>query len=107
VLAFLTLPEKVLIVLVFPRTYIVKLFHKASGSGAQGGGAPDKLYDGLSGNVCSLDMPHEQLNHLLHGRLLPHPLAILPNMISIGWVGAYQFPPLYLRGLFGVSCTRV
>ena len=52
-------------------------------------------------------MPHPELDGMLRGGTLPHTPAILTDLLSIAWIGSFRVPPLFLRGIFGVSPTRV
>jgi len=81
----LTIPEQLLIALAFPRTYIVKLYPKNRGTNVDGRQPklpPDQLYDAWCGNVCSLDMPHPELDDMLRGGKLPHPPSVLADLVS-------------------------
>lgn len=106
----LSLAEQLLVALAFPRAYIVKLFPKdrrTDTSSRQRRLPNNMLFDALSGNVCSVDMPHAELDDMLRGGKLPHPPKILADLLSIAWVGTFRVPPQYLRGSFGISRTRV
>jgi hypothetical protein len=103
----LTFPEKILIALAIPRSYIIKLQPKSDNARH----LPfDQRNDALIGNVCSLAMPHERIQAMLNGELsnhLPHHPRILADVISIAFVGVGKCPPSYLRGYFNVSRARV
>lgn len=104
----LTFAERILIQLAFPRAYLVKLQPKRrSNSGAQCSIPHDQLFDGLSGSVCSVKMPADDVIQMLEGKLvntptLPSPPIVLAHTISIAYLGFGKAPPYYLRNLFVV-----
>ena len=108
-LQILTMAERLLVQLAFPRVYLVKLRPKAqTSSGAALGLPAEQLHDGLSGSICSVRMPpSNDIVDMLKGNLtvarsMPNPLLLLAHTISVAYVGFGKVPPYYLRNLFTV-----
>lgn len=90
----LTLAERILIQLAFPRAYLVKLQPKKRTNMP-----PDQLFDGISGSVCSVKMPADEVIQMLEGKIankptLPNPPLVLAHTISIAYLGFGKTPPL-------------
>jgi hypothetical protein len=102
----LTLAERILVQLAFPRVYLVKLQpKKRRATGAPMALPADQLFDGISGSVCSVKMPTDEVVCMLEGKLanaptLPNPSLILAHTISVAYLGFGKTPPYYLRNLF-------
>ena len=100
-LACLTLVEKILIGRGIPRMKLIKLQPKKKH-------LPDHLLNtAFTGNVCTFDMPHPDLESMISGHYLPHPPSILPDLVSVAFVGPGKAPPSYLKGILGVSRSRL
>lgn len=112
-LQVLTLAERILIQLAFPRVYLVKLRpKKRTSTGNPLPIPPSQLHDGLSGSVSSVQMPTTGILQMLEGTLnskrsLPNPSDVLAHTISIAYLGFGNAPPYYLRGLFNVRRKAV
>lgn len=109
----LTLAERILIQLAFPRVYLVKLRpKKRTSTGKPLPMSPSQLHDGLSGSVSSVQMPTTGILQMLEGTLnskrsLPNPSNVLAHTISVAFLGFGNVPPYYLRGLFSVRRKAV
>lgn len=67
----------------------------------------EQLFDGISGSVCSVKMPTDEVVQMLEGKLantptLPNPPLILAHTISVAYLGFGKTPPYFLRNLFTV-----
>ncbi|KAG8726923.1 hypothetical protein FRC11_014221, partial [Ceratobasidium sp. 423] len=98
VLAELTLPERLLIALRFPRAYIVKLFLKSSNSTDH----PLATQTQLKGNVTTYHANVKAVEQMLKGELMPRKTSILPTLIAITFIGQSSLAKSKLKSLFRV-----
>lgn len=103
-LAFLTLPERILIAKYFPAAYIIKLFPKK-----KGGRHWDKrqMYSGLRGNVSTYRLDQAQISTIVDGTVMPQAVELLAATIGITFVGPGNLPERTLPSMFRVRRTRV
>ncbi|PCH40663.1 hypothetical protein WOLCODRAFT_168087 [Wolfiporia cocos MD-104 SS10] len=94
----LTLPEKQLIALVYPRVFVFKLYPKKLG------GRRDErtLQYGMRGTVTTFSLDMAGVSTMLEGRLMPRPPSLLASVISVTFIGAGRLPKDKLRGIFRV-----
>jgi hypothetical protein len=98
VLATLTLPERLLIGLRFPRAYVVKLYLK-SGRGTD---HPLATQTQLKGNVTTYHTNVDAVKQMLEGQLMPRKASILPSLLAITFVGSTNLIKSWLKSLFRV-----
>jgi hypothetical protein len=103
-LAYLTLPERILIAKYFPAAYIIKLYPKK-----KGGRYWDKrqLYSGLRGNVSTYQLDQSQIASMIDGLIMPQPASLLAATIGITFVGPKNLPEKCMPDMFRVRRTRV
>jgi hypothetical protein len=103
-LAYLTLPERLLIAKYFPAAYIIKLYPKTKGARHW-----DKrqLYSGLKGNVSTYQLDQTQIASMVDGTIMPQHPTVLAATIGITFVGPKNLPDRGLPDLFKVRRTRV
>ena len=103
-LAYLTLPERILIAKFFPAAYVIKLYPKKKGAHYW-----DKrqMYSGLRGNVSTYQLDQAQITSMIDGSIMPQPANILAATIGITFVGPKNLPERCLPDLFRVRRTRV
>ena len=103
-LAFLTLPERLLIAKYFPAAYIIKLYPKKKGARQW-----DKrqMYNGLRGNVSTFQLDQGQIASMIDGTILPQDAKVLAATIGITFVGPKNLPDKCLPDIFKVRRTRV
>jgi uncharacterized protein DUF6570 len=103
-LAYLTLPERILIAKYFPAAYIIKLFPKKKGARYW-----DKrqMYSGLRGNVSTYQLDQAQISSMIDGTIMPQAPTILAAIIGITFVGPKNLPERCLPDMFRVRRTRV
>jgi uncharacterized protein DUF6570 len=103
-LAYLTLPECILITKIFPAAYIFKLYPKKKGARHW-----DKrqMYSGLRGNVSMYQLDQAQITSMIDGTIMPQPAKVLAAMIGITFVGPKNLPERCMPDMFRVRRTRV
>jgi hypothetical protein len=103
-LAYLTLPERLLIAKYFPAAYIIKLFPKKKGARYW-----DKrqMYSGLRGNVSTYQLDQAQIASMVDGTILPQSAKVLAATIGITFVGPKNLPDKGLPDMFKVRRLRV
>lgn len=103
-LAYLTLPERILIAKYFPAAYIIKLYPKKKGARFW-----DKrqMYSGLRGNVSTYQLDQAQISSMIDGSIMPQAAKILAATIGITFVGPKNLPERCLPDMFRVRRTRV
>ncbi|KEP46117.1 putative ATP-dependent DNA helicase pif1, partial [Rhizoctonia solani 123E] len=94
----LSLPERLLIALRYPRAFIVKLFLK----GGNGSDHPLALQSRLKGNVTTYHANVDAVKEMLQGQLMPRKTSILPSLIAITFVGRSVVEKSRLKSLFRV-----
>lgn len=103
-LAYLTLPERLLIAKYFPAAYIIKLYPKKKGARHW-----DKrqMYCGLRGNVSTYQLDQGQIASMIDGTIMPQQAKILAATIGITFVGPKNLPEKSLPDIFKVRRSRV
>ncbi|KAM6492122.1 hypothetical protein JOM56_005398, partial [Amanita muscaria] len=94
----LTFPEQMLIALLYPRVFVFKLYPKDLNYRPDG----STLQRGLRGNVSTYELDIEGATSMIQGRLMPRPVAILPSLISITFIGRGQLSRRSLGSIFRV-----
>ena len=103
-LAFLTLPERLLIAKYFPSAYIIKLYPKKKGARHWD---KSQMYSGLKGNVSTYQLDQKQIASMVDGAIMPHQSKVLAATIGITFVGPKNLPDKGLPDLFKVRRNRV
>lgn len=98
-LQLLTVPESLLISLVYPRVFVMKLFPKTRG---HFGMNSETLQNGMKGNVSTYELNIDALSDMVQGKLMPQPPSILASLIAITFVGHGPLPKRWLKHTFGV-----
>jgi hypothetical protein len=103
-LAYLTLPERLLIAKYYPAAYIIKLFPKKKGARHW-----DKrqMYSGLRGNVSTYQLDQTQISSMIDGTIMPQVSKVLAATIGITFVGPKDLPDKCMPDMFRVRRTRV
>ncbi|KAF8801482.1 hypothetical protein BYT27DRAFT_7262019 [Phlegmacium glaucopus] len=103
-LAFLTLPERLLIAKYFPAAYIIKLFPKKPGAHHW-----DKrqMHSRLKGNVSTYRLDQSQISSMVDGSIFPQMSKILAAMIGVTFVGPKNLPERCMPSMFRVRRNRV
>ena len=103
-LAYLTLPERLLIARYFPAAYIIKIYPKKKGACFW-----DKrqMYSGLKGNVSTYQLDQGQIVSMINGTILPQCTKVLAATIGITFVGPKNLPDSCLPDMFKVRRARV
>ena len=96
-LEILTFSEQMLVALAYPRCFVFKLYPRDGRISD-----PDSLQWGIRGNVTSYELNNEDIFKMVEGKLLPRPLAMLPSVIAVTFVGVGKLPKAWLRRLFRV-----
>ncbi|KAM6490331.1 hypothetical protein JOM56_014308 [Amanita muscaria] len=99
----LSLPEQMLIALLYPWVFVFKLFPKDLHY------RPDaaSLQRGLRGNVCTYELDMAGAASMIQGNLMPRPLAVLPSVISVTFIGQGDLSKKYLKPIFRVRRSVV
>lgn len=84
----LTLPEQMLIALLYPRVYVFKLYPRGRKAGPDG--TDDTLQRGMRGTVSTYTLDHRGVAHMVEGRLMPRPPEVLSSVLSITFIGRKQ-----------------
>jgi hypothetical protein len=91
----LTIAEHLLIALVYPRVFVVKLFPRDN---SRYGLRDDQLQHALRGNVTSFELNSGAIADMLHGNLMPQKASVLASVLSITFIGRGKTPnPAALR----------
>lgn len=103
-LAFLTLPERILIAKFFPAAYIFKLYLKKKGAQFW-----DKLqmYSGLRGNISTYQLNQAQIASMIDGLIMPQHAEVLAATIGITFVGPRNMPERCMPDMFTVRSSHV
>ena len=96
-LSKLTVAERLLIALHYPRCYVYKLYPKGVRVAD-----PSQLQRGMTGNVTTYPFNMQEIAGMLEGALLPRTPAILPSLVAVTYVGAGKVQKKWLRKLFQV-----
>jgi hypothetical protein len=97
-LQVLTVPEQLLIALLYPRVYVFKLFPKKIG----GRRDASTLQRGMRGNVSTYELDMDGILSMVQGNLMPRPPAVLASVISVTFIGLGNLPKQWLRTTFRV-----
>lgn len=97
-LQILTLPEQLLISLVYPRVFVMKLFPKRRQRHVD----PNTLQSGMRGNVSTYELNIDAVANMLQGKLMPRPPNILASLIAITFIGHGPLPRNWLKRTFSV-----
>ncbi|KAG8700858.1 hypothetical protein FRC09_005711 [Ceratobasidium sp. 395] len=97
-LSQLSISERLLIALRFPRGLIIKLYPR----GGRGSDHPDTLQSALRGNVTTYHTNAEDVVRMLEGQLMPRKTSILPSLIAITFIGRGSFDKEKIKPLFRV-----
>ena len=92
----MTLPEQMLIALLYPRVFVFKLHNKS------GLHSSSTLQRGMHGTVCTYELDMDGIASMLQGNLMPRPLSILSSIISVTFVGREKLNLKSLHKLFHV-----
>jgi hypothetical protein len=103
-LAYLTLPERLLIAKYFPAAYIVKLYPKKKGARHWD---RRQMYSGLKGNVSTYQLDQGQISSMIDGSIMPQQASVLAATIGITFVGPKNLPDKGLPEMFKVRRVRV
>lgn len=103
VLAELTIPEQLLIALVYPRVYVFKLYPRLRGYKP----AEESLQRAMRGTVSTFEMDTKGVVSMLEGNLMPRQLSVLASLISVTFVGSGKLPRNWLKKTFRVRRQRV
>jgi hypothetical protein len=103
-LAYLTLPERILIAKYFPAAYVIKLYPKKKGARHW-----DKrqMYSGLRGNVSTYRLDQTQIVSMVDGSIMPQVPKVLAATIGITFVGPKNISERGMPEMFRVRRTRV
>ena len=103
-LAYLTLPERLLIAKYFPAAYIIKLYPKKKGARHWD---QRQMYSGLKGNVSTYQLDQGQISSMIDGTIMPQQTKILAATLGITFVGPKNLPEKSFPSIFKVRRTRV
>ena len=98
-LAFLTLPERLLIAKYFPSAYIIKLYPKKKGARHWD---KSQMYSGLKGNVSMYQLDQKQIVSMVDGAIMLHQSKVLVATIGITFISPKNLPDRGLPDLFKV-----
>jgi hypothetical protein len=102
-LANLTIAEELLIARAHPRCSVFKLFPRKGWAGID----PSTLQRGMRGNVTSYEMNVKDVASMVEGRLLPHPLSLLPNLIAVCIIGKGRISKNVLKHILKVRRSHL
>ncbi|KAL1668374.1 hypothetical protein GGF50DRAFT_35151, partial [Schizophyllum commune] len=97
VLQQLTIPEQLLLALVYPRVFVFKLRPKIGGVMNI-----ESNQRAMRGNVSSYDLDANGIAGMIEGDLLPRPLSILPDLVSVTFIGPGPLPKGWLYSTFKI-----
>ncbi|KAF9236934.1 hypothetical protein BU15DRAFT_33175, partial [Melanogaster broomeanus] len=98
-LKVLSIPEQLLIALIYPRVFIFKLFPKKVG----------RVWDlllcqkAMRGNVTTYTLDMKGIASMVEGSLMPCPPAILASLIAITFIGVGELPKNWMCSIFRVQ----
>ncbi|KAH9958183.1 hypothetical protein BGW80DRAFT_1256941 [Lactifluus volemus] len=96
-LAKLTIPEQLLIALLYPRVFVYKLYNKSWRDQDQ-----TKLQRGMRGTVCTYELNADSVSSMLQGTLMPRPPAVLSSTIVVTFIGREKLNPSRVHSLLRV-----
>ena len=97
----LTLPEQLLVALLYLRVFVFKLYAK---NGHQN---DTTLQRGMRGTVSTYELDIEGIASMVQGNLMPRPVSILSSVISVTFIGRGKLTVRNLRNLFWVRREAV
>ncbi len=97
-LAKLTVPEQMLIALLYPRIFVFKLFPKDKSFRPQ----DCTLQRGMRGNVSTYEQDLPGVAAMVEGHLMPRPVEILSCILTITYVGKQKLAMQALHSTFRV-----
>ncbi|KAF8309321.1 hypothetical protein F5887DRAFT_898842 [Amanita rubescens] len=106
VLKRLSLPEQLLVALVYPRVFVFKLFSRRLNNRYLGGDNPT-LQRAMRGNVCSYDLDTPGIADMIQGNLMPRRPSVLASVIQITLFGQRHLPENWMHNLFRVRCHYI
>ncbi len=98
----LTVPEVMLISLVYIQCFIFKLCPKTFSSGD-----PSMLQRGMMGNITTYKLDMKQIIQMLHGSKMLCPTRILASVITITYISTLKLPKNWLKSTFHVQQQKV
>ncbi|KAF8313902.1 uncharacterized protein EI90DRAFT_2948963 [Cantharellus anzutake] len=101
-IADLTIPEQMLLALVYPHCFVFKM-HPVNSRGID----PDSMQRGMVGNVTSYDMDTGEIIDMLEGRKMPRRTRILSSVIAVTYLGRGHLPKHWLKSTFRVRRRKV
>ncbi|KAK2462221.1 hypothetical protein APHAL10511_005760, partial [Amanita phalloides] len=96
----LTIAEQKLVALIYPQMHVYKLYPKVY-HGETG------LQTVMQGSLSTYALNIDKISHMITGKLMPHPLAILPSVIAMLYVGKAKLPRDALKSLLHVWRVKV
>ena len=93
----LSIAEVILILLVYIRCYIFKLYPKT-----YIGSDPSVLQQGMVGNVTTYKLNTKDIIDMLRGKKMPRPMKILSSVIMVTYIGTTKLPKTWLKSTFRV-----
>jgi hypothetical protein len=96
-LSRMTLPEQMLVALLYPRVFVFKLYNKSTSAQSI-----STLQNGMGSTVCTFELNTEHIQSMTEGQLMPRPIRILSSVITVTFVGPGKLSPRNLRTLFRV-----
>ena len=97
-LSSLTYPERLLVARAYPRVYTFKLHPKTLNARMD----VSSFQRGMKGTVSTYALNRDAMADMVSGRIMPRPISVLPELISIVFFGRGKLPISYLRSLFKV-----
>ncbi|PSS32096.1 hypothetical protein PHLCEN_2v2137 [Hermanssonia centrifuga] len=97
-LQVLTVPEQLLVALLYPRVYVFKLFPKDKDFRPK----DDTLQHGMRGNVSTYEQDIDGVAAMVEGHLMPRPVEILSRVLTITYIGRGQLLKHSLHSTFRV-----
>jgi hypothetical protein len=81
-LSRLTVPEQMLIALLYPRVFVYKLYNKTWNHQDT-----TTLQRGMRGTVCTYELNMDEISTMVRGQLMPRPLEVLSSIIVVTFIG--------------------
>jgi hypothetical protein len=101
VLKRLSLPEQLLVALVYPRVFVFKLFPRRIKVN-RFDNTNQTFQRAMRGNVCSYELDAPGIANMVEGNLMPRPPAILASVIQVTLFGLQKLPENWMRHIFRV-----
>ncbi|THH21226.1 hypothetical protein EW146_g320 [Bondarzewia mesenterica] len=102
-LTVLTVPEQLLIALLYPRVYVFKLTPK----GNYNRGDASTLQRGMRGTVSTYEQDFEGVARMTDGKLMPRSPSLLALIMSVTFIGQGPLPKNWLQRTFKVRRSAV